>query len=168
MGFQTFYILLYCIVLCNAASNARIPQKMATSPRAQRDPAPEECKYTRDQALKCFEHYIDNNNDNRISRREMQYAINHYLSRSQQQMFISADDFLHDCDRNRDGYVTTDDFEKSQKKCLASCDTITQFIHYICAPAQRDRRSEVQKRNAILQQPKNVRKLPQLSYKQVV
>ena len=157
-GFILLFIFatLLFVAAVDAKRNAR-PNPPARSPLRRK----QECQFTRDQVLKCFEHYIDTNHDGRISRREYDYGRNHYLASSQKQIVMSTDAFLHRCDLDRDGRVTQKEFEKNGKTCYHDCKPITDFIHYICAPAQHEKRNADERRRNLIEKPRNIKHLPQ-------
>lgn len=155
-------LALAALLACGAtAAKKNTPQKRSKVAPPAKSPGAKDCPFKRDQVLQCFWHYIDTNKDKRVSRREMEFARNHYLGSVQKQTMLTTDQFLHRCDMNHDGFVNADEFEAKSKTCYRKCEDVSDFIHYICAPAQHEQRNQREKRDAVLQRPRGIKGLPQ-------
>ena len=79
---------------------------------------------TVNQALDCFYKRADTNKDGRISRHEIQVAIDRYLpwyERYPFKLFGGINKVMSDCDANHDGYLTKEEAHIMHKTCLESC-----------------------------------------------
>lgn len=87
-----------------------------------------DCKFTREDAVKCFEKHVDTNHDGEISVLEIENARMRYEGRFMRAMQwlvswkidVRTEKIMHDCDFNHDGKFTSKDFLLASKTCIAS------------------------------------------------
>jgi Ca2+-binding EF-hand superfamily protein len=78
---------------------------------------------TEKQAIDCFYSKCDSNQNGKISRKELESAIDKYLpwyKRIPFNLFGGVDQIIQDCDANKDGVLTAKEAYK-MKTCLNSC-----------------------------------------------
>ena len=95
------------------------------------------CTFTRDQALDCLVTYVDvEPKDGKITLHELDLARSKYLSAWQKAGSWLAswftDDYtnehiLKDCDYNKDGVFTPEDFRKAKKHCIGTQKALCAF-----------------------------------------
>lgn len=95
----------------------------------------QECNFTRKEATDCLMDYVDKNSDGKVAYTELRYFRNKYLSEQERTLLNPMEDVFTRCDANGNFMITRDELEHSQNMCLASCDTITRFMEYICIHA---------------------------------
>lgn len=85
------------------------------------------CSYTREQALYCFTHFVDTKKQGYIDEEELRFAIDNYAPKALSKVRWAAswlinalkiDTIFKDCDYDKDGKLTPEDFRKSVKTCL--------------------------------------------------
>ena len=79
---------------------------------------------TKKQAIDCFYSKCDLNNDGKISRKDLESAIDKYLpwyKRIPFHIFGGIGKIEEDCDANKDGVLTAKEAYKMKHTCLNSC-----------------------------------------------
>lgn len=107
-----------------------------------------DCSFSREDAIVCIGKYVDTNHDQVISQGELSRARQKYLGSFLRlvsyvvswKVDVSSKKVLQDCDYNKDGRFTADDFRNATKTCLPSqealcllkvaCDHAAQGSHY--------------------------------------
>lgn len=97
------------------------------------------CKYSRMDAVQCFEKYVDLNHDGVITANEVEAAKTRYITGAFKwflriiswEVDTSTAKIFHDCDYNHDGKFTQDDFIKSKKTCIPTQAGLC-MIKYVC------------------------------------
>ncbi len=88
------------------------------------------CKYTRRETVEYAAVYFDTNNDNMLSRSEVQDAWNKLLTPIEKNLVGAAgylgwvetvDTVMKNCDHDRDGVISLQDFINSKDTCLSKC-----------------------------------------------
>lgn len=93
----------------------------------------ETCSFTREDARKAIEFYVDvNPNDNQITKQEIIDGIDKYLKWWMRPVLLkyNADSVLEDCDYDKNGVITPRDFKLAENTCFpnkASWCTIQWF-----------------------------------------
>jgi len=106
-----------------------------------------DCTFSREDAITCIGKYVDTNHDGVISIKELSRVRRKFLGPFLRVMSyfiswkvdISSKKVLHDCDFNKDGKFTADDFRNATKTCLptqqalcllkVSCDRAEKKAH---------------------------------------
>lgn len=88
----------------------------------------EHCTYTREDAITCFSKYVDTNKDGVISKEEIDdvqkkdltWGIKLIKWATGYTPETSTAIVMRDCDYNKDGVVTADDFRRASITCMPS------------------------------------------------
>lgn len=95
---------------------------------------------TREECMDCVLKYADIDGDALIGIEEIRAAKAKYLTWFERFMAWgtgqSAELMLELCDADNDGYISHEDFVKSEKTCLAECFKRQLFFDKICRPAE--------------------------------
>jgi hypothetical protein len=94
----------------------------------------EKCKYTRQQAMECARHYVDTDKDGAICREEIQQAMDAVSQPIEQlvELWYTPAYVMRQCDYDNDGFITLEDFERTEKKCLHDCMPRTVLFEKFC------------------------------------
>lgn len=81
-----------------------------------------DCTFDRAQSYACLKRYVDiNPSDDRISKEEVQTAIQKHLPLYMRPLFWwagSVDSVFEQCDYDKNGFITPRDWEMSNKTCM--------------------------------------------------
>lgn len=101
-------------------------------------PTTDSCGFTRKDALICIEKYVDRNKDGEIDNDEFEYAKKHYMPKRVRTLQwalkkigwnYTLKDIMPNCDANKDGHLTVDDWMSSAKTCLPGKADLCKFQH---------------------------------------
>lgn len=106
------------------------------------------CSFSREDAIKCFAEYIDTNKDGVISIEELDHLRSKYDAKGSMMSWFewaagkggidtSTATLIRDCDENKDGRFTPDDFRKSTKTCLPSRWSLC-LVKVMCDAEEKD------------------------------
>lgn len=94
---------------------------------------------TAEGAIKCGMQYADIDKDGRLSVREVEvirdFALPVVWLASKVPLlknFVSVKQIFRDCDYNRDGFITYDDFEHMRATCLETPGKVADAYKYVC------------------------------------
>lgn len=103
-------------------------------------PTNDDCGYTRLDALACIKKHIDRNGDGEITNDEFEYAKAHFMPKQIQTLSkivkkigwdYTLDNIKPNCDANKDGRFTVDDWMGSAKTCLPGKADLCKF-QFVC------------------------------------
>lgn len=111
----------------------------ADSVNILRAPAAVDRVMTAEGAIKCGMQYADLDKDGRLSVREVEvirdFALPVLWLASKVPLLeraVSVKQIFRDCDYNRDGFITYDDFEHMRATCLETPGKIADAYKYVC------------------------------------
>lgn len=108
------------------------------------DPSFADCKWQRSGAIDCAQRYLDLNGDEYITRDEIEAGMAKYLTTMERTVVWLAkklgledtDTVLRHCDLDNDGRISRSDFLGSTHTCIATCERVGKFFHFICDRAE--------------------------------
>lgn len=108
-------------------------------------PTNDDCGYTRLDALACIKKHIDRNGDGEITSNEFEYAKKHFMPKRVRTLSkivkklgwdYTLENIKPNCDANKDGHFTVDDWMGSAKTCLPAKADLCKF-QFVCKLADK-------------------------------
>lgn len=108
-------------------------------------PTTSKCGFTRLNALECLKKHVDRNGDGEITEDEFNYAKKHFMPKRVETLQsimkrigwdYTLDNIKPNCDANKDGKFTVDDWMGSAKTCLPGKQDLCIF-QFVCQLADK-------------------------------
>ncbi len=137
-SFALLFIGLFLLLICVARdsssnrnnSHNHSDNDSSSSSSSSEEEEEEECSVSREEIVLLTGVYVDANNDNLISKDELQKIYDSVLTKKEK-MFKNfapwvetVDVIMNHCDKDSDGYISIQDFMDSPDTCLNNCEKL--------------------------------------------